>query len=128
MNAVRYKYLKNLWIINWCGAKGKFNFSLFIDYIIKFFHNFKQKKYNNFHNKIKLRVCGPHDVRFYNWWFIFAYIWANLKFAYDLYLLLWWTNIFIAFLIFILAFIILMIWWIGAFNWCFYWNKKDITF
>jgi len=127
MNKIEYNYLEKLWIINWCWAKWWFNFSNIIDHNIKLFEEFKQEFFNSLHLSIKLKACWPHDVRFYNWWFIFAYIWANLKFAYDVYKILDWTCLWNRMAVFLLSFFWLMIWWIKAFNWCFYWNKKNIN-
>jgi len=127
MNSIRYKFLEKLRVINWCWAKWGFNFSKFFERKICLFSSFIQNKLNSLKTSIELKCCWPHDVRFYNWGFIFAFIYANYRFSKDLYNILDWTCLWNRVFAFMISFFWLIFLSTSAFNWCFYWNKKKIS-
>ena len=125
MNRQRYDFLKEEGIINGCWWQGWLSFSTIIHHNITLFPEFRREKLAALLESTELRVCWPHDVRFANWWGIVAYTWANLKFAYDLYQVFWWTKLWLQIVIFMIWFISLMIWGKGYFNWS--WKKGNIS-
>jgi len=125
MKLERYIELEQKWIINWCWAKWWFSFDRFFENKIKLFNNHKQELFKSLELSIQLKCCWPHDVRFYNWWGLFAFTYANYKFSKSLFYILDWTIMWNRIFAFLITFLWLMIWWISAFNWTF--KKKNIS-
>jgi len=127
MNKNRYEALEKRGIINWCWGKWGTDISKILEHNIVLFPEFQANKLSKLLYDLKLEWCWPHDVRFYNWGGLFTYIYANYKLAYDIYMLFWWTKLWIGLLIFVLTFSVVTIWWYKYFNWCLPWNRKNIS-
>ena len=112
--------LETKWICNWCGGKGWFNFSKFLDKISTF-KNFNSEKFINFKNDLKI-ICCIHDYQystksFYKNKNFFDFLSYNYQLAINILLLLHWTSVIRRLIVFISVF-----GWTSLFGWK-YFNK-----
>lgn len=127
MNALIYEQYKKLWIINGCGGKWWLNFSKILHHQIVLFPEFQKEKLQKLLYDIEHKACWPHDVHFYQWWLLIAYIISNFLFGYRLFKLLHWTTFGKRLLIGLSAFFGLLFWGYKYFHWCLPWKKNKIN-
>lgn len=114
--------LEILWIVNWCWAKWRFNFSNFVDKVENYIW-FKSEKFDSFKKDVKEFCSFQHDVRFWEWWNIIDFFIANLEFINWMLNFLHWTSVKRRILVFIILFFWLTFLWFSAFN---FWEKRSI--
>ena len=107
-------------IINWIGWEWGYDFDKLIDRIAKI-PFFDKTKIDSLHKDINL-LANEHDISFYIWNSIFAFLKCNYKFSLWIIGILHWTSIWARIIIFISVFLGLSTFGIKFFNWK---EKKD---
>ena len=99
------------WICNWCWPKWDKFFP-----IIKIDPKYDKTKEENLLYDLDF-ICDIHDLDYNKGWFILDFIKANWKLANNIFTLIYWTNIILRVIIFIVVFCwTTLIWWL-YFNW-----------
>ena len=114
---------KKLWIVNWIGWEGGFNFSLFFKNNIEQFKEYIPEKWEKLFNDIE-ELSRSHDIAFFNGNTLIDKIKADYTFSLWVINLLQWTRIRNRLFVFLRIMSILTIYWNTYFNW---WEKKFIT-
>jgi hypothetical protein len=109
---------------NWCWAKDGFNFS---DFLVKVqnFKRFDSHKFRKFSEDMRDLCSYTHDIDFARWGNLLDFLWANYRFANNVFKLTKWTSFIARIWVFLTIFVPLSIFWWKRFIWG---NKRSLKY